>query len=146
MLVVAVGFFHLLEMNSANFFLRLRRFFHRWIEQDEILVFRFSLGQPVGAALAEPAVGDRQFGLGKKFAGVVGIDEGLQRQSSHFKATALDIANCLVVEHLVGLLRVLGDRIFVFALGATYRKCEKCREQREHTQANYVGKAHQGTS
>ena len=60
-----------------------------------------------------PAIGDGQLGLGQIFAGVVGVDQGLQRQPRDFEAAVLDIVDGLVEQHLVGLLRVLGDGVVV---------------------------------
>jgi len=48
---VAVGFFHLLEVNVANLLLRLGGFFHGGIEEYEILVFRLGLSQAARSAL-----------------------------------------------------------------------------------------------
>ncbi len=55
-------------MDIADFVLRFGGFFHVGVEQDEVLVLGFGLRQTVRAAFAEPAVGDRQLRLGKKFA------------------------------------------------------------------------------
>ena len=71
-------------MDVANRGLRLGRLFHVGVEQDEVLVFGLRLRQAVRAAFAEPAVGDGQFGLGQIFAGVVGIDQRIQRQPGDF--------------------------------------------------------------
>ncbi len=40
---IAVGLFHLPDMDLANLRLRFRRFGHRWVEQLEIFVFRLRL-------------------------------------------------------------------------------------------------------
>ena len=76
--IVPVGLFHLLVVDLADAPLRLGGFFHGWVKQDEVLVLGFRLRQTVGAALAIPAIGNGQLGLGEKFAGVVGIDQRIQ--------------------------------------------------------------------
>ena len=64
LVLVAIRLFHLLVVDIANAVLRLRRFFHRGIEEDEVLIFRFGLSHPVCSALSIPAIGDRQLGFG----------------------------------------------------------------------------------
>ena len=68
-------------MDLADLFLRLGGFFHGRIEQDEVLVLGFGLRQTRRAALAIPAIGDRQLRLGQIFALVVGVDERVQRDA-----------------------------------------------------------------
>ena len=103
---VAVRLFHLPVMDHADLFLRLGGLFHGRIEQDEVLVLGFGLREPVGAALAIPAIGDGEFRLSQVFTGVVGVDQRLQRQPCHLIAAALDILDSFVEQNLVGLLRV----------------------------------------
>ena len=110
---VAVGFLHLLVVDVADLLLGLGGFFHGGVEQDEVLVLGFGLGEAVGAALAKPAIGNGQLGLGQVLAGVVGVDEGLQREPRDFEAAVLDVVDGLVEQDLVGLLGVLGDRVVV---------------------------------
>src|SRR5271157_1159284 len=71
---IAVGFLHLLVVDVADLVLGLGGLFHGGVEQDEILVLGFRLGEAVGAALAEPAIGNGELGLGQVLAGVVSID------------------------------------------------------------------------
>ena len=110
---VAIRLFHLLVVDVADLFLRLGGLFHRRVEQDEVLVLGFGLRQPVGAAFAEPGVGDGELGLGQIFARVVGVDQVLQQQTRDFEPAVLDIVDGLVEQHLIGLLRVLGDGVGV---------------------------------
>ena len=101
---IAVGLLHLANMDLADFVLGFRRFFHGGIEQLEILVFGFGLRQALGAALPHPAIGDGQFGFGQIFAGIVGVDQRIQRQPGDFIAAFFDIVDGFVEQNLVGLL------------------------------------------
>ena len=67
----------------------------------------------VRAALAIPGVRDRQLGLRHVLAGVVRVHQGLQEQASAIEPAMFDLADRVVEQDLVGLLRVLGDRVVV---------------------------------
>src|SRR5208283_4469212 len=125
---VAVGFLHLLVVDVADLVLGLGGFFHGGVEQDEVLVLGFGLGEAVGAALAKPAIGNGELGLGEVLAGVVGVDEGLQREPRDFEAAVLDIVDGLVKQDLVGLLGVFGDRVVVLV---TFRARTRQNHQRD---------------
>ncbi len=57
-----------------------------------------------------PAVGNGELRLGQIFAGVVGVDQRVQREARGFVVAVLDVLDRAVEQHLVGLQRVLGDR------------------------------------
>ena len=135
MLVVAIRLLHLAQMDRADLLLRFGGFLHGRVEQDEILVLRLGLRQAVGTAFAHPTVGDRQFGLRQEFAGVVGVDERVQRQPGHFVAATFDVGHGLVEENFIGLLRVFADRVFILLLPETTgeRGHRHHRRQRQHT-------------
>ena len=118
MVVVAIGFVGLLEVDVADLHLRFGRLFHLRIEQDEVLVLSLSLRPTVRAGFAHPAVGDGQLGLGQVLAGVVGIHQGVQGQARDLVAAVLDVLDGLVEEDLVRLLSILGDRILVLLVPA----------------------------
>ena len=118
LLAVAVGLLHLLVMDVADLLLGLGSFFHGRIEEDKVLVFGFGLRPGVRAAFAVPAIRDRELGFRQKLAGVVGVDERIQRQARDFVAAALNIVDGLVKQDLIGLLRVLGDGVLVFVTPA----------------------------
>src|SRR6185312_11254378 len=114
--VVTIRLHHLLHVDIANLRLRLGGLFHARVEEDEILVFDFGLGEPVRVAFTEPAIGDRELGFRQIFAGVVGVDQRVQRDAGRQILALFDILNCLVVQHLIGLERVFGDGRFVLLL------------------------------
>ena len=60
-----------------------------------------------------PAIGDGQLGLRQILAGVVGVHQGLQREARPFEAAVLDVVDGRIEQHLVGLLRVLGNGVVV---------------------------------
>src|SRR5207248_10633731 len=62
------------------------------------------------AAFAEPAIGNRQFGLREILARVVSIDERIQRQTRRFIVAVLDVLDGPVEQHFVRLQSVLRDR------------------------------------
>ena len=116
---IAIRLLHLLVMDAADLLLRFGGLLHRRIEQDEILVFGFGLRQAVRAAFAIPAIGDGQLGLGQELALIVGVDQRVQRDAGDFVAAVLDVVDRFVEQHLVGLLGVFRDRVFVFLAAET---------------------------
>ena len=74
---VAVGLLHLLIVDVADLFLGFGGLFHGGVEKDEIFILGFGLRQAVGAAFAEPGVGNGEFSLSEILAGVVGVDQVL---------------------------------------------------------------------
>ena len=76
--------------------------------------------KPCVAALAEPAIGHQQLGLGQIFAGVVGVHQRLQRKPRTLVPAVFDVVHGAVEQHLVGLLRVLGDGVFVLLFAASH--------------------------
>ncbi len=101
-------------MDVADLLLGFGGFFHGRIKQNEVLVFGLRLRHAVDAAFAIPTVRDGQLGFGQILAGVVCVDQRVQGQPSDFEMALLDVVNGLIEQDLVGLLRVLGDRILVF--------------------------------
>ena len=85
--------------------------------------------RPCGAAFAEPTVGDGELGLGQELALVVGIDQRVQRDASHFVAAVLDVVDGPVEQNLVGLLGVLGDRVVVLLAFETAGGQQTCRSE-----------------
>ena len=71
---------------------------------DEVLVFSLGLGQAGNAALLVVGIRDRQLGLGKEFAVRVGVDERLERQPAHLKASTVDFRRSLLIKDFVGLI------------------------------------------
>ena len=116
---VAVALIHQLKLHVADLLLGLGRFFHLRIEQNEVLVLRLGLREAVRAAFAEPAIGHQQLGLRQILAGVVGVHQRLQRETRALVAAVLHVIHGAVEQHLVGLLRVLGDGIVVLLLAAS---------------------------
>ena len=55
----------------------------------------------------------------------------LQREARHFVAAVLDVVDGLVEQHLVGLLGVLGDRVFVLLVVERARRTASQRRARD---------------
>src|SRR4029077_2029420 len=81
---VAVGLLHLFVVDVADALLGFGGFLHGGIEQDEVLIFGLGLRHAMQAAFAIPAIGDGELGLGQELAGVVGVDQRVQRQAGDF--------------------------------------------------------------
>ncbi len=133
MCVVAVRLDHLVVVDLADALLGFGRLFHRREERDEVVVLGFGLRQAMAAALAIPAVGDCQLRLGEILAVRVGIDQRLEREPRNIIPMLLEIADRLVKQHLVGLLRVVGDRVVVGAASATGGNDESDESESEIT-------------
>ena len=93
---IAIRFLHLTVVNVADPRLGLRGFLQHGVEQDEVLVFGLRIRQSGGAALTEPSVRDRQFGLGQILARVVRADQRLQGQARDVVAAPLQVPDGLV--------------------------------------------------
>ena len=75
-----------------------------------------------------PAVGDGQLRLGQIFAGVVGVDQRVQRQARGFVVAVLDVLDGPVEQNLVRLQSVFGDRRFVLLVPERKPKPEQQEE------------------
>ena len=101
---VAVGLAHQAKVRHAHAELRLGRLRGGGEESDEVLIFRFRLGQPRNAPFVVIGVGDGQFRFGQKLAVRVSVQEGLQGQAAHVVSPALDLIDGPLVENLVRLV------------------------------------------
>jgi hypothetical protein len=81
---IAIRLVHLFIVDIADLLLRFGGLFHGRIEQDEILVLSLGLRQAVRAAFTEPAIRYGELRLGQELAGVVGIDQRVERQPGYF--------------------------------------------------------------
>ncbi len=71
---------------------------------DEILVFRFRLGESGNSAFVVVGIRNRQLGFGKILAIRVGVDEGLQGQPSYFVSAVGNFVSRFLVQNFVRLL------------------------------------------
>ena len=102
--LVAVGFCHQAEMRHAHAVLRFRGLRGCGEKGDEILIFRFRLGQSGNSALVVVGIRNRQLGFGKILAIRVGVDEGLQGQPSYFVSRVGNFVGRFLVKNFVRLL------------------------------------------
>jgi len=82
------------------------------------------------AAFAIPTVGDRKLGLGEELALIVGIYQSVECDASDLVPAVLDVTDGLVEQNLVGLLGVLGDRVFVLLAAETAGGQETVKRER----------------
>ena len=102
---IAVRLFHLLEVDVADLHLGLGGLRSVGEEGDEVLVFRFGLGEGGGATFLEPGVADGELGAHAVLGVPIGIEQGLEVEAGDVVLAMLHGDHGLVEEFLVGLLR-----------------------------------------
>jgi len=91
-------------MRHPHTVLRLRGLRCGGEKGDEIFVFRFRLGESGNSPFVIVGIRNCQFGFGKILAIRVGVDEGLQGQSSYFVPAVGNLMSRFLIKNLVRLL------------------------------------------
>ncbi len=142
MVHITIGFLHLPVVDHADALLGFCGFFEGGVEEDEVLVLGFGLREAMGATFTEPTVSNGELRLGEELTRVVGIDEGLEREASDLETIAFEVFHGLVEQHLVGLLGVLGDWVFVLlfpeAAGAKHGQAQDNTDDSCNLHINYL--------